>query len=364
MMSSDEGVRRFTSNHRGEGFLRRVFGYSFALVCLVWVFHDIHGERLFREVSAIRWGWVMIAVLLDILSYVAQASRWGLLLRPLGKLSPLKATQAVYAGLFTNEILPLRAGELVRAYLASRWLPATFVSVIPSMAVERLFDGIWLALGIGLTAMLVHLPRDLVRTADVLGAIVVAGTGLFAYVVLRRGKADRPRGRNLPPWRPLRAAVTAFESLAGGIRDIGISPFLVASLLVSSLILIFQTLSFWLVMLAYGLRFSPWIGAAVFLIEHLGTALPNAPSNLGTYQFFTVLGLTLFGVDKTTAAGFSIVVFIILTLPLWLIGLVAIGRRRHDPLGDPEKPRAHHRPGATQGKMRKESPWRPEESPP
>jgi hypothetical protein len=47
---------------------------------------------------------------------------------------------------------------------------------------------------------------------------------------------------------------------------------------------------------------------------------------VGTYQFFTVLGLSLFGVDKTTAAGFSVAVFIILTAPLWIIGFAALTR--------------------------------------
>ena len=67
-------------------------------------------------------------------------------------------------------------------------------------------------------------------------------------------------------------------------------------------------------------------GIAVFLIVHLGTALPSAPANIGTYQFFTVLGLTLLGVDKTSAAGFSLVVFALLSAPLWALGFWAFGR--------------------------------------
>jgi hypothetical protein len=47
---------------------------------------------------------------------------------------------------------------------------------------------------------------------------------------------------------------------------------------------------------------------------------------VGTFQFFTVLGLTLFGADKTTAAGFSVAVFVILTVPLWAIGFWAVSR--------------------------------------
>jgi hypothetical protein len=77
---------------------------------------------------------------------------------------------------------------------------------------------------------------------------------------------------------------------------------------------------------AYGLNLSVWAGSAILLLLHLGTVIPNAPSNIGTYQFFCVVGLTFFGIDKTIATGFSVVVFIILTIPLWAIGLVAIGR--------------------------------------
>jgi uncharacterized membrane protein YbhN (UPF0104 family) len=91
-------------------------------------------------------------------------------------------------------------------------------------------------------------------------------------------------------------------------------------------VLLLQALSFWLVMRAYGLRLSPAAGAAAYLVVHLGTVMPGAPANVGTYQFFTVLGLTLFGVDRIAAAGFSLVVFTILTVPLWVIGFWSLGR--------------------------------------
>ena len=90
--------------------------------------------------------------------------------------------------------------------------------------------------------------------------------------------------------------------------------------------LLLQGASLWLVMLAYGLREPFAVGIAVFLIVHLGTALPSAPANIGTYQFFIVLGLTLLGVEKTSAAGFSLVVFAVLSAPLWALGFWAFTR--------------------------------------
>jgi hypothetical protein len=64
--------------------------------------------------------------------------------------------------------------------------------------------------------------------------------------------------------------------------------------------------------------------AVALLILRLGTTMPKAPANVGSFQFFSLLALRLFGVEKTVAVGFSIVYFISLTIPLWILGLLAI----------------------------------------
>ncbi len=125
--------------------LRAAAGYAVGAACLVWVLHGIRPAELARDLAGLRWEWLIPAVALDILSYVLQGVRWRLLLATLGRLSTQETTEAIYAGLFASEVLPLRAGELVRAYLVARRLGKEMLSVFPSMAVERLFDGIWLA---------------------------------------------------------------------------------------------------------------------------------------------------------------------------------------------------------------------------
>lgn len=301
--------------------------YLLAAAALVWVFHDAQWARMARDMAALNWWWVALGVVFDVLSYLSQGFRWHLLLKPLGRVGTLRTTQAVYAGLFINEVLPMRIGEIARGYLVSLWMVQPFAAVIPSMAMERLFEGIWLAAGIGVTAVFVPLPRDLARAGDVFGLVVLVLTGTVLFLMLRK-KKDLPEdgtpaaGRGTVG-RRLRALLGTLE---GGLRSIGLSRYSFAAFLASLLLFVFQAFSFWFIMKAYGLGLSFWVGAAVFLIVHFGTALPNAPANVGTYQLFCVLGLTLFGVEKTAAAGFSIVVFVVLTLPLWALGAVALGR--------------------------------------
>ena len=123
------------------------------------------------------------------------------------------------------------------------------------------------------------------------------------------------------------ARISSFlRSLADDLRKIGISRNLYLAVPLSAAMLVCQALAVWFTMLAYGLRLPVEAGVAVMLIVRLGTAIPNAPANVGSFQFFTVLALGLFAVDKTVAAGFSIVDFAVLTVPLWGLGLLALTR--------------------------------------
>ena len=287
-----------------------VAGYLIAAVGLVWVFHDVQLDAMLRSMRDLRWPWVALAIVVDVLSYATQGVRWRLLLTSIGNIRWLHATQAIYAGLFGSEVLPMRPGEMLRAFLVSRRLDVPASAVFPSVMVERLFDGVWLAIGVGIAAMLIPLPASLARAGDILGIAIVLAIVVLAYEIVRS-----PGARE-----------SSLERFRRRFREIGLRRETYVAFLLSMVLLIGQILAFWLVMIAYGLPLNVWAGAATLLIIHLGTAIPNAPANVGTYQFFCVVALTLFGIDKTLATGFSVVVFIVLTIPLWVLGSLALAR--------------------------------------
>jgi uncharacterized protein (TIRG00374 family) len=305
--------------------MQRVLVYTFALACLVWVFHNVHPRQLLASMVIANWGLVALAIIADILTYVLQGLRWKLLLVPVGRLSTLRATQGIYAGLFTNEWVPLRVGELVRAFLVSRWLSSRFTAVLPSMVVERFLDAIWVAIGITLAGFFVPLPKDLVEGGYAIGGIVLLAAALFLWTVFRKKKEAPCTEQDSSPGA-LRWFLRFGCQFARGLRDIGISYRLYLSALLSAGMLASQTLALWFMMLACRIDLPLRAAAIVLLVVRLGTAIPNAPANIGSFQLFTVVALGLFGVDKTVAAGFSMVYFLALTVPLWTLGLLAISR--------------------------------------
>lgn len=296
----------------------RVFvGWVIAAVCLFVVLRRLDLATLARQLQHASLRWALAAVACDVASYAVQGCRWSVLLRPTGYLSPFHATQAIYAGLFVNEVMPLRAGEIVRAFVAARSLSRPLARVLPSMVVERLLDGACLAVGIAGLAFFVPLPKRVVAAEELLVIAVAVTAIVLGFVVRGRGDDAAQPDASRPGLRARLADATS------GLAGIGPLRTSVAALL-SVLFLGLQGLAIWAALHAFGIPLGIEAGVGTALVLRLGTAVPAAPSNLGTYQFATILALRLFGVDATSAAAFSLTGFALLTAPLWAIGTTAL----------------------------------------
>ncbi|HWH68594.1 MAG TPA: lysylphosphatidylglycerol synthase transmembrane domain-containing protein [Candidatus Sulfotelmatobacter sp.] len=328
-MKAQSPSRAFATLLPSRGRLvRTLLSYGVAAACLYWVFHDLHLPALVQSLAGIQWGWVPLAVVLDLLIYVCAAWEWQLLLRPAGHLPFLRVLQALFAGRFANDVLPVHVGYVIRIYLVARWMEQRIAAIVPSLLVERLFDGSWLVLGIGLLALFFPLPEDLLRTGEILGSIIVAGALAVLGLALRRGKTAAAPGHGvLARWPFLQKGWIFFQHLTEGIRKIGRSRLLLAGALgLSILKLAIQCLAFLSLLWAYGFRFSIWVELAVFLIAYVGISIPSTPASVGVFQLFCVAGLRLFGVEKTAATGFALLAFVVLTAPLSVAGFVALAQ--------------------------------------
>src|ERR1700724_352631 len=88
-----------------------------SVVCLLWILLAVDFRRLWHEIAHLHWAWVSLAVFANLVSYVLQGWRWSLVLAPVTPVPMWRSVQAIYVGLFANEVLPLRCGEIIRCYL-------------------------------------------------------------------------------------------------------------------------------------------------------------------------------------------------------------------------------------------------------
>jgi hypothetical protein len=88
--------------------------------------------------------------------------------------------------------------------------------------------------------------------------------------------------------------------------------------------IVINVMTYWLLLRAYHISLNPLQAAGLFAIVMIGTFLPNTPGNVGPWQFFCAIGLEIFSVSAATAAGFSLVAYVVWTIPPILMGAAAL----------------------------------------
>lgn len=301
----------------------RYLGYSLALIFLVWVLHDFHIVRAMHQWASVSWKWVLLGMAFDVLSYGVQALRWKLLLTPFGKVRLTRSIRAVYSGLFANLVFPLRPGEFLRSYLLSNSEEIKIGRVLGSVGVERLVDLVIATASLAVVSLYVTLPPRFARVAYMLGTITLV---LLTIVVLLILYLEIKLGTNPEPQEAPRGLRGKLMAALTGLHAMGTAPSFYWAVLTSLLMPLCQVLGLWAMMHSYGLHLPFLAAVVVLLVINLGVSLPNAPANVGSYQLFCVLGLSVFDIDKTTATGFSIFALLALTFPFVFLGFAALLR--------------------------------------
>jgi hypothetical protein len=297
-------------------WLLPALGYGLSLASLIWVFQGFKLKEVLDAFTSLDWRYVTVAVISDLSIYLCGGWRWTILLRPISKTSFWRAVQAIYIGLYANEILPLRTGELIRCYLMAHWNNVPMALALSSAAIERILEGIWLVAAFLATAFFIDLPGGVKEGAIILAVLLLLLTALMVLIFFKKHHAHAALSGSR--WSKI------WQDIVDGVHAMGNRTTMSLATAISLLYLVMQIVPVWALMQAYGLDLSFWAASAVLIIRILGTVIPNAPGNAGLYQVMCILGLGLFGVDKPTAVGFSLMMFGVLTLPLLIGGAVAV----------------------------------------
>ena len=298
-------------------WLPQAIGYCLSAGCLVWVLHGYPiKQELIPAIRDLDWKWIALAIVANLFVYVAHGWRWNTLLSPVVELRLWRTVQAIYIGLFANEILPFRAGELIRCYLLAHWNDLRISLSLASATIERLIDGIWVVGAFLVTLHFVRgVPKNLTLFVEALGVVLILGSLVLVRIAHHKRHAH-------VLGKETRWSVT-LRRITEGLQLMGDTRILVRTSLISLLYLVIQVFSVWALMKADRLDLSFWAAAGVLVIVRLWTVVPNAPGNIGVVNVACATALRLLEVEPNDAKTFSIIYFVALTTPLLIGGAIA-----------------------------------------
>lgn len=309
------------SNERRNKLRNRIFFVAtnvISVACLAWTLHGANLGELSHEIRNLDWRWVAAGILFDVSVYLWQSWRWTLVLKPVKKIPMWDSVRAIYVGLFANEVVPLRAGEIIRCYLLGRWTGIPVSVTLASALIERIFDGVWLVICLFVTGYFVKLPTQFMAGGYFLLGIVVVCAGLIGVAMFWKQKTlDYVLGAKWLGW---------VHILIEDLHLIGHSRYLYFAFGLSLPYILIQTLPIYALVRSYRELddVSGFAAFALMVILRLGAVVPQAPGNVGTYNWITVLGLRLFGVPLPVAKRFSIILWTAITVPLLVVGFIAV----------------------------------------
>ena len=327
--SQPAGPRRFAGIARkalvGVG---AVGGIGLALLAL----QRIGLEPVGRALLAATPIWVLVAFALMCASMLVRAEAWHAILRaalPGLRVRRRDTARGTMIGVLMSATLPARLGEPSRALIVARRLGRMrdrFPVVLGTMVSQTLLN----ILALTVLGSVMFATVGIFRGGeDALVIATIAPVVLLALVLaapwlLRRGKPDR--------FERLQQAAAMARGAMVRVRS-GLQVFRRPRLggwaaLMQLSAWAIQWLACYLLLLALGLDERAGLGAAaaVLFAVNVTAALPATPSNLGVFQAACVAVLSAYGVGKTDALAYGIILQAVEIATALTMGMPALVR--------------------------------------
>jgi uncharacterized protein (TIRG00374 family) len=268
--------------------------------------------------------WVIPAVAVWFVSAALRSLRWHYLLRGLASLKTATLYPIVIIGYMANNLLPLRTGELVRAYVLGERHKLSKMSTLGTIAVERVFDGVVLVSFLLLGGAILGLNSDLRALAVGMTVAFAVLLAAFIYIASSPRRASRWTERlvRLLPHSVRERAQGLVDAFLEGLKCLQ-SPSLVVLVLATSLgAWLLEAFMYYLV----GLSFDIGEGFAAYLMvaaaANLAITLPSTSGGIGPFELLAKETLTFLGVGSAVAGAYAIALHGLLLLPVIVAGLV------------------------------------------
>lgn len=313
-----------------------VFNYVIFLllgVLFLWlVFRKQDPQDIIDSIVNADYLWIMLGIVAGILSHIARAARWNILIRSLGYKPRLTTTfYAVMTGYLANTAVP-RLGEVTRCGVLSKKQNIPFTEVLGTMIAERIFDMIVLIL---IIIMVIAFQWQLVGSFmnekiiapvssnfenNILNIVLIIG--LLVFLIVLMVVLWKKYRKYLQRYAIFRKFSEFAKGMVEGIKTIkktkNKAGFLLYTIIIWGMYTLMIYLPFYALEATSHLNFVDAL--TVMSIGSLGIVAP-VPGGIGTYHWIVKAVLfELYGISPMIAASFATITHAAQTVMIIVVG--------------------------------------------
>jgi glycosyltransferase 2 family protein len=300
-----------------------IFGFIISIVLLYLAMKGVNYRELYNTLKGADLRFVFISVPSIFLCCALSSYRWS---KIAGNGTRFRDTFiALFSGLFINNVLPARIGEVVRGYVLSKRTGLSFTYSVTTVLLDRFFDLVGLLIITFVTFIFIPwnvLPQQVKLVVALLIALLISCVGLI-FILSRKSLAGKVAERLRKVERPF------ISKLAKSVLDIQEN----LSRINSPLNLLFYVavavatwssmgMTLYFTMLMLGVKLSFITVLFVCAGVNLGLIIPSSPGYVGVYQWLFRTLLTVFSISNEKALAVSIVFQATWYIPYTVLGAI------------------------------------------
>jgi glycosyltransferase 2 family protein len=330
------------SGHPRRG-LQLALGLAISGAVIWWTFRNVDWTASWGYIVAANRWWMLLAVILATLPFPLRVPRWRLLLRQEDG-SPVSwraLWHAIAIGFAANNVLPFRAGEVLRVGAVSRLGHVPFATALSSVAVERILDGL---VAIGLMSLALTLAgidpaltlkeggRPIAELATTIGGLGLLALAVAVIAAWQREATLRIALRLLPSSRIGEALYQFGERVLLGLSALGNVRTAAPVLAWSVITWLVNASAFYIAFSAFGFDI-PYTGALILQgVLLIGIAAPQMPGYFGVFEA-AIAGtlVALYQVPFEAGFAYGLMYHVTTFVPITILGAwsaVSTGFRR------------------------------------
>ena len=321
-----------------KSWLRPAIGALIALAFVWLIGRNVNLQQLIMSFATANPADLCVALLAFAVGYSMRIARWRAMLAPAAPgISWWRCAGPFMASFAANNVLPFRAGDVLRAFGFNQRLKVSAGTVLATLFVERLLDLLLLLVMLGGALAVFNLQA---ASFAGVGAGFLLAVALVILVILLFPQPFAPLARGgvalvakLAPrvGERLRAEVdkgllTLTQLARGGT--------MLRLLALSAAAWLAEGCVFWFAARALVDVSNPAAAWLALPVGTLATLIPSTPGYAGTFDYFTIHAMTTLGTAVTPATAFAMLVHLLLWLPPTLVGglyLIIRPVARHNP---------------------------------
>ncbi|MDR0930775.1 MAG: flippase-like domain-containing protein [Clostridiales bacterium] len=218
-------------------------------------------------------------------------------------------------GYATNNILPLRIGDILRGAFAGVRLNASKAMLFSTVIIERVIDVVTLFVLLCLV-MIFHQVLSWAYTSILAACLVV---GLIVLVLIAKNK--KLIEKIVPKF-----ARNFIDNIVDGFNCIKSMPQLAKVIGYSFCIWFIEFLTVLIISYAFGMQYQLLMSLLIVVLINLVIIIPAAPGNFGTLEAAAQQGFIMFGAEPSHAMAMSLVLHMVQYIPITITGFVIIAK--------------------------------------